>query len=62
MYTGSPEELRRKEREASTYADRIAELLTSIEALGIGTISASNGRIEGPAFTIRRAGSRWTRG
>jgi hypothetical protein len=57
VFTGTPEELRRKEGEAAVLARQIAELLTTVERLGIGI---ANGHISGPAFSIRRGGNGWT--
>lgn len=60
MYTGTPEELRRKENEAAHLAVQIAALLTEVEALGVSQVMPRQGAISGPGFTIRRIGNRWS--
>jgi hypothetical protein len=58
MFTGKPEDLRRREQQAAEYAAQIADLLARIDQLGIGTVTPS--RISGPGFTIRGGNGRWT--
>ncbi|MGO4636379.1 hypothetical protein AB4225_36585 [Streptomyces sp. 2RAF24] len=60
MYTGRPEDLRRKEQQAAQHATVIAEMLDRIEALGIGPVLPAQGRISGTGFEIRRVGGTWT--
>ncbi|WP_432089686.1 hypothetical protein [Streptomyces sp. bgisy095] len=58
MYTGRPEDIARKEAQAAALASEIAELMTRIDALGIGPVLPAQGRIAGPGFDIRRASNR----
>lgn len=58
MFTGTPEELHRREQKAAEYAAEVAELLTKIDQLQIGPITPH--RISGPTFTIRPFNGRWT--
>ncbi|MEV7595594.1 hypothetical protein AB0O42_35550 [Streptomyces sp. NPDC089922] len=61
MYTGRPEDQRRKEQQAAALAAEIAQLMTRIDALGIGQCLPGAGRIAGPGFDIRRTPSQgWT--
>ena len=60
MFTGNADELRRKEREAATVGEQIAELLNKLEGVQPGSVSVHNGRITGLAVTIRRIGDRWS--
>lgn len=60
MFTGNADELRRMERDAAVTADQIAELLNRLEAIAPGSVTAHNGRISGPAVTIRRTRDRWS--
>ncbi|MGW8768378.1 hypothetical protein ACWGN5_38535 [Streptomyces sp. NPDC055815] len=60
MYTGRPEDLRRKEQQATAIAAEIADLLTRIDSLGIGQCLPAQGRIAGPCFDIRRTERGWT--
>ncbi|MFJ3819268.1 hypothetical protein [Streptomyces sp. NPDC090056] len=60
MYTGRPEEQRRKEQQAAALAAEIAELMTRIDALGLGQCLPAQGRIAGPSFDIRRTERGWT--
>ncbi|MFJ3787005.1 hypothetical protein [Streptomyces sp. NPDC090093] len=61
MYTGRPEDLARKEAQAAEMAAEIAELMTRIDALGLGQCLPAAGRIAGPGFDIRRTTDRrWT--
>lgn len=58
MFRGTPEELRRMEREAAEMATEVARLITRIESLtGEGTV---RGRLAGPGFEICRTGTTWT--
>ncbi|MGW6310192.1 hypothetical protein ACWFRQ_38245 [Streptomyces niveus] len=58
MYRGTPEDLRRIERQAGEMAEEVARLLTRIEALtGEGAV---RGTLAGPGFEIRRSGTKWT--
>ena len=58
MFTGTPDELRRREQQAADYAQQIADILGRIDALEIGTTTP--GRISGPGFTICGGHGRWT--
>lgn len=60
MFAGSPAELRRMEQEAAVIAEQITELLNRLEALVPGSVTAHNGRITGPAVTIRRIRDGWS--
>ncbi|MFF2184579.1 hypothetical protein [Streptomyces sp. NPDC058155] len=60
MFTGSADELRRKEREAAVIGEQLAELLNKLDTLTPGSVTAHNGRITGPAFTVRRIRDRWS--
>ena len=60
MFTGSPDELRRKEREAAAVGEQIAELLNHLDAIAPGSVRAHNGRITGLALVIRLIGGRWS--
>ncbi|MFD3535977.1 hypothetical protein [Streptomyces sp. NPDC058664] len=60
MYTGRPEDLRRKEAQAAALAAEIAELMTRIDSLGLGQCLPAQGRIAGPCFDIRRTERGWT--
>ncbi|MFI8515357.1 hypothetical protein ACIGHB_29935 [Streptomyces sp. NPDC085460] len=60
MYTGRPEELRRKEQQAAALAAQVGLLLTQIEALNIGPVLPAAGRIAGPGFDLRRTATGWT--
>ncbi|MET9957195.1 hypothetical protein ABZ135_37355 [Streptomyces sp. NPDC006339] len=60
MYTGRPEDLRRKQQQAAAIAVEITELLTRIDALGIGPVLPAQGRISHDAFEIRRTERGWT--
>ncbi|MEV7282904.1 hypothetical protein [Streptomyces sp. NPDC093111] len=60
MFTGRPEDLRRKEQQAAQHAAVIADMLTRIEALGIGPVLPAQGRITGAGFEIRRTERGWT--
>ncbi|MFF0408684.1 hypothetical protein [[Kitasatospora] papulosa] len=58
MFRGTPEDLRRMEREAAEMATEVARMLTRIESLtGEGTV---RGHLTGPGFEIRRIGTKWT--
>lgn len=58
MFRGTPQELRRQERQAAGLAAEVAALLTRIETLtGEGTVT---GKVAGPGFEIRRTGTGWT--
>ncbi|MGW2594785.1 hypothetical protein ACWCXC_31590 [Streptomyces sp. NPDC001515] len=59
MFTGTPDELRRKERDAVAIGEQIAELLNKLDALAPGSVRAHNGRITGPNVTVRQLGARW---
>ncbi|MYX14414.1 hypothetical protein GTY67_13510 [Streptomyces sp. SID8374] len=59
MFTGTPAELRRRERLAIDYAAQVADLLNRIDALGVGVIFPHTNRIAGPGFTIRPQDGRW---
>ncbi|KOU30196.1 hypothetical protein ADK53_28680 [Streptomyces sp. WM6373] len=50
MFTGTPDELHRREQQAGNIAGRIAMLLDDLDALGIG---ASGGQIHTPGGIIR---------
>ncbi|MCY0917014.1 MULTISPECIES: hypothetical protein [unclassified Streptomyces] len=50
MFTGTPEELHRLERQAQTIAGRIVTLLDDLDRLGLG---ASGGQIHTPGGIIR---------
>jgi hypothetical protein len=60
MFTGNANELRRLEREAAEIGEQITALLNRLEALAPGSVTAANGRITGPAVTIRRTRDRWS--
>ena len=60
MFTGSPDELRRKEREAVAIGEQIAELLNRLDAIAPGSVRAHNGRITGLALVIRPISGRWS--
>ncbi|MFJ2676377.1 hypothetical protein [Streptomyces sp. NPDC087525] len=60
MFTGSADELRRKEQEAADIGEQIAELLNRLEAIAPGSVTAHNGRISGLAISIRRIRDRWS--
>ncbi|MGW0780351.1 hypothetical protein [Streptomyces sp. NPDC002913] len=60
MFTGSAEELRRKEREAAVIGEQITELLNKLEAIRPGSVRAHNGSITGLALVIRRICGRWS--
>ncbi|MGW2113764.1 hypothetical protein [Streptomyces zhihengii] len=57
MFTGDPAQLRQLEQQAIQYARQIADLLTRIDQLGIGTTIP--GQIRGPGFVIRGGNGRW---
>ncbi|WP_069751611.1 hypothetical protein [Streptomyces sp. EN16] len=59
MFTGTPAELRRRETRAADYAAQVAELLNTIDDLGIGVIFPVSNRVNGPGFTIRPVNGRW---
>ncbi|MFD3955909.1 MULTISPECIES: hypothetical protein [Streptomyces] len=59
MFTGTPAELRRRERQAAEYAAQVADLLNTIDQLGIGVVMPTPNRIAGPGFTIRPVNGRW---
>ncbi|MFC9268952.1 hypothetical protein ACFTXJ_14415 [Streptomyces zhihengii] len=58
MFTGDPSKLPQLERQAAEYARQIADLLTRIDQLGIGTTIP--GQIRGPGVVIRGGNGRWT--
>ncbi|MGW3594992.1 hypothetical protein [Streptomyces sp. NPDC005167] len=60
MFTGSADELRRKEQEAAAIGEQIAELLNRLDAMHPGSVTANNGRITGLAVSIRRIRDRWS--
>lgn len=60
MFTGNPDELRSKEREAAAIGEQIAELLNQLEAVMPGSVIVHSGRISGLAVTIRRISDRWS--
>jgi hypothetical protein len=60
VFTGSPDELRRKEREAAVIGEQLAELLNKLDAIAPGSVTAHNGRITGLAFTVRQIRDRWS--
>ncbi|MEU3078752.1 hypothetical protein [Streptomyces laurentii] len=51
MFTGTPDELRQTEEQARELATRAADLLTQLDALGIGQVS---GQLHTPGGSIRR--------
>lgn len=51
MFTGTPDELKRREAQARTIAGRIAMLLDDLEALGLGSAS---GQLHTPGGVIRQ--------
>ncbi|MFE2850599.1 hypothetical protein ACFXJO_05625 [Streptomyces lavendulae] len=57
MFTGTPEELKRREAQARTIAARIAMLLDDLEALSLGSPS---GQLHTPGGIIRPSGRGWT--
>jgi hypothetical protein len=57
MFTGTPEELKRREAQARTIAAGIATLLDDLEALGLGSAA---GQIHTPGGMIRQSGRGWT--
>ncbi|WP_405479884.1 hypothetical protein [Streptomyces anulatus] len=59
MFTGTPAELRRRERQAVEYATQVADLLNTIDQLGIGVTTPTPNRVNGPGFTIRAVKGRW---
>lgn len=60
MFTGPPDDLRKREAKAAEIAAQIVRLLTAVDNLGVGVTMAANGRITGPGFEIRRISNRWT--
>ncbi|XCM28883.1 hypothetical protein ABXI76_05355 [Streptomyces parvus] len=59
MFTGTPAELRRRERQAAEYAAQVADLLNAIDQLGVGVVMPTPNRIVGPGFTIRPVNGQW---
>ncbi|WP_097982822.1 hypothetical protein [Streptomyces sp. f150] len=59
MFTGTPAELRRLERQAAEYAAQVADLLNAIDQLGVGVVMPTPNRVNGPGFTIRPMNGRW---
>lgn len=58
MFTGTPDELKRRETQAENIAGRIAMLLDDLDKLGIGNCG---GQIHIPGGTIRQQPGRgWT--
>jgi hypothetical protein len=51
VFTGTPEELKRREAQARTIAGRIALLLDDLEALGL---SSASGQLHTPGGVIRQ--------
>jgi hypothetical protein len=54
MHTGSPEEMRVKERRSQEIGRQIATLLSEAERIAPGVVAA---QVSGLGFTIRRRGS-----
>ncbi|MEU3665773.1 hypothetical protein [Streptomyces virginiae] len=60
MFTGTPDELRRREQQAGNIAGRIVMLLDDLDRLDIG-IGPSGGQIHTPGGVIRlQPGRGWT--
>ncbi|MGW9245765.1 hypothetical protein [Streptomyces badius] len=59
MFTGTPAELRRREQQAAEYAAQVADLLNAIDKLGIGVVTPTSNRVNGPNFTIRPMNGFW---
>ncbi|MFJ3914488.1 PIN domain-containing protein [Streptomyces vinaceus] len=57
MFTGTAEELRKREDRAHQIAQQIAALITEAEALGLGP---ARGEIHLPGASVRRRGEGWT--
>ncbi|MFF5703428.1 hypothetical protein ACFY7H_13105 [Streptomyces sp. NPDC012794] len=57
MFTGTPEELQRREQQAKNIAGRIVMLLDDLEALGLGNVG---GQLHTPGGIIRQTGRGWT--
>jgi hypothetical protein len=57
MFTGTPAELRDRERRARRLAEQIADLLNKVNDLDIGP---AMGNLIIPGVDIRNTGSRWT--
>jgi hypothetical protein len=57
MFTGTPAELRDRERRARKLAQQIANLLNQVNDLDIGP---AMGNLIIPGADIRNAGGRWT--
>ncbi|MER6778453.1 MULTISPECIES: hypothetical protein [unclassified Streptomyces] len=51
MFTGTPDELKRRESQARNIAGRIAMLLDDLDALGLGTTA---GQLHTPGGIIRQ--------
>ncbi|WP_329390188.1 hypothetical protein [Streptomyces sp. NBC_01716] len=59
MFTGTPDQMRAMEREASRIADAIAGLMTELDSLAPGSVRVANGRITGLGVAIVFDGRRW---
>ena len=57
MFTGTPEQLRDRERQAREIARQVAALLNQIPALGLGP---AMGQLIIPGADIRSAGGNWS--
>lgn len=57
MFTGTPAQLRDRERRARQLAEQAAALLNQIGDLGIGPVM---GNLIIPGIDIRSSGGRWT--
>ncbi|MEV0220858.1 hypothetical protein [Streptomyces sp. NPDC050704] len=57
MHSGSPEELRDKERRALEIGQQIASLLDDLEQIAPGSVHA---QVSGLGFSIRRRGGGFT--
>ncbi|OKI14192.1 hypothetical protein [Streptomyces sp. CB03911] len=57
MFTGTPEQLREKERQARRIADQIADLLTDLQQHG--QVTAAGGAVDFPGGSIRSSSTGW---
>lgn len=57
MFTGTPAELRDRERRARKLAEQVASLLNQVADLGLGP---AMGQLTIPGADIRNSGGRWT--
>jgi hypothetical protein len=57
MFTGTPQELRARERKAREIATQVAALLNQVADLGLGP---AMGNLIIPGVDIRSAGGKWT--